>query len=186
MEFSISDVSNEIDEETRGLIADLILAWARYDSLVTQWTYRTFNMTADEGSIFIGNMDTRTKLERIKALYKHYGHTSSVEKVAELAKLSKPHTEVRNTICHKTCGGHSRSDPDRLVFSSGKIFPQKPGVMLVELIHLDQIRSAIGFAKHNADMISKIVDRLIGLQEAQHGQSPDNPPSSQPDPLREQ
>lgn len=185
MDFNISDVSNEIDEESRALVADLVLAWARYDSLVTQWTYRTFNMTADEGSIFIGNMDTRTKLERIKALYKHYGHKSSVEKVAELAKLHKDHADVRNTICHKTCGGHSKSDPDRLIFSNGKIYPQMPGRMLVELIHLDQIREAIAFAKGSSDWIGQIVDKLIALQEELQKPSPDSPPSSQPDPLHD-
>lgn len=185
MEFDMSNVSNEIDGESRALIADLVLAWARYDSLVTQWTYRTFNMTADEGSIFIGNMDTKTKLDRLKALYKHYGNTSSVEQLAGLAKQSKTHADVRNTICHKTCGGHSKADPDRLIFSNGKIYPQMPGRMLVELIHLDQIREAISFAKTEAYTISKIVDVLIARQEGLPEQSPDNPPSSQPDPQPE-
>ena len=182
MEFNISDVSSEIDEETCILVADLILAWARYDSLVTQWTYRTFNMTADEGSIFIGNMDTRTKLDRLKAFFKHYGHTTSVELIAELAKLNKTHAEVRNSICHKTCGGHSKSDPDRLIFSNGKIYPQQPGRMMIELIHLDQIRAATAFAKEKADLISKFVDALIAQQEGSTEQSPGNPKSSPTDP----
>jgi hypothetical protein len=185
IEFPISDVSNTLDEESRELIADLVLSWARFDSLVTQWTFRTFGMGPDAGSIFIGNMDTKSKLDKLKALYTHYGHTSSVQKIAELSKLSKGHADVRNTICHKTCGVHSKANPDRLIFSDGKIFKTKPGQMLVEMIHLDQIRAAITFAKENADTISRLVDVLAAQQEERSGQSPDNPPASPPDPQPE-
>lgn len=182
IEFPVSDVSNTIDQESRDLIANLVLAWARFDSLVTQWTFRTFGMGPDAGSIFIGHMDTKSKLDKLKAIYVHYGITESVQMIAELAKLSKEHADVRNTICHKTCGGHSRSDPDRLIFSDGKIFKTKPGQLLVELIHLDQIRAATVFAKENADTISKLVDALATRQAKQSARSPDNPPSSPLDP----
>lgn len=182
MEFNISDVSGEIDGETITLIAKLVLAWARYDSLVTQWTYRTFGMKADEGSIFIGNMDTKTKLDRLKVLFKHYGDASSAENVTELSKLTKIHADVRNAICHKSCGGHSKSDPDRLVFSNGKIYPQMPGRMMVELINLDQIQDAITFAQTNADIISELLDALIAQQEGSRGQPPGNPQTSPTDP----
>ena len=180
-EFQIALCTHTIDNESQMLIAQLVLAWARYDSLVTQWTYRSFNMSADEGSIFIGNMDTKTKLDRLKALYKHFGITESVERITEIAKNSKIHADVRNTICHKSCGGHSKNDPDRLIFSNGKIYPQLPGKMMVELIHLDQIRDAIGFASSTADGISAQVDALIALQEEWTAQHPAGPPSSPAD-----
>lgn len=182
IEFPISDVSNTMDLETRDLIANLVLAWARFDSLVTQWTYRSFGMGPDEGSIFIGEMPTKSKLDKLKALFVHFGHTASVQKIADLSKLSKGHADVRNTICHKTCGGHSKSDPDRLIFSDGRIFKTKPGHMQVELIHLDQIRAATEFAVGNADLISSIVDALAVQQEGQREQPHDNPASSPPPP----
>lgn len=160
------------------MIADLILAWARYDSLVTQWTFRSFGMGPDEGSIFIGNMDTKSKLDKLKALFVHYGHTETIKNIAEISKLHKNHADVRNTICHKTCGGHSKSDPDRLIFSDGKIFKTKPGRMMVELIHLDQIRAAIEFATNCANAVSKLVDVLAAQQEGSKGQPDGNPPSS--------
>lgn len=172
IEFQISDVSNIIDEEGRFAIADLILAWARFDSLVTQWTFRSFGMGADEGSIFIGNMDTKSKLDKIKALQKHFGHTDSVNKVNELAKAAKAHADIRNSICHKTCGGYSKSDPSRLIFSNGKIYPQMPGRMQVELIHLDQIRTATQFATSAADQISPLNDALAELQETPEAEKP--------------
>lgn len=178
IEFPISDVSATIDEESRNLISDLVLAWARYDSLVTQWTYRSFGMGPDEGSIFIGEMPTKSKLDKLKALFTHYGHTSTAQLVAKISKQSKLHADVRNSICHKTCGGHSRSDPDRLIFSDGRIFRTKPGQMMVELIHLDQIRAATKFANQFADAISKLVDALVAQQEGLNGQSRGNPPSS--------
>ena len=130
IEFQTSDVTSTIDQEARDLIVELILAWARFDSLVTQWTFRLFGMGPDEGSIFIGNMDTKSKLDKVKALFKHHGIKNSVDRIAELAKLAKVHADVRNSICHKTCGGHSKSNPDRLIFSNGKIYPQRPGKML--------------------------------------------------------
>jgi len=180
-EFPISDLTNTLDEESRNLIAELVLAWARYDSLVSQWTYRSYGMGPDEGSLFIGNMDTKAKLDKLKALFTHYGK-SGAKKIASLSKLSQTHADVRNTICHKTCGGNSKSDPDRLVFSDGRIFKTKPGKMQVELIHLDQIRDAITFASQNADTISKIVDALAAQQEGPSKPPPGNPPSSLPDP----
>lgn len=175
IEFSISDVTNDIDQETRDLISDLILAWARYDSLVTHWTFRSFGMGPDEGSILLGNMDTRTKLDRMKALNTHFGITESASSIAALTKLHKIHVEVRNTICHKTCAGHSRSDPDRVIFANAKVYPGMPGKMLVELVHLNQIRDAIQFAKANADNISEVVDALIARLEELRKPSDEQP-----------
>lgn len=185
IEFSISDVSSTIDKESRNLVADLVLAWARYDSLVTQWTYRSFGMGPDEGSIFIGEMPTKSKLDKLKALFTHYGHATTAKLVADISKQSKLHADVRNSICHRTCGGHSKSDPDRLIFSDGRIFKTKPGKMLVELIHLDQIKAATKFAAKSADAISKLVDALVAQQEGSNEQSPGNPPSSPYAPQRD-
>ena len=165
IEFSLSDVSNEIDQGAREVIADLVLSWARFDSLVTHWTFRSFGMGPDEGSILVGSMGTRAKLVRIKSLNAHFGMTSTVEAIDALLKQHDVQVEVRNTLCHKACAGHSKSDPDRIIFANAKVYPKMPGRMLVELVHLDQIRAATEFAKVNADMITEIVDALIAQLE---------------------
>lgn len=184
IEFSLSDVTNDIDQETRDLIADLVLSWARYDSLVTHWTFRSFGMGPDAGSILLGNMDTKTKFDRMRALNSHYGMTEAVTAITDLSKLHKAHVDVRNIICHKSCAGHSRSDPNRLIFANAKVYPGKPGKMLVELVHLDQIRSAIQFAKVSADKIADVVDALIAqleeLKKPSDEQRPYSPPIPQP------
>lgn len=179
LEFQVSNVSGIIDQEGRDAIAALILAWARFDSLVTQWTFRSFGMGPDEGSIFIGNMDTKSKLDKIKALQKHFGHTDAAKQVHDLALAAKGHADIRNSICHKTCGGYSKAHPNMLVFSNGKIYPNMPGRMLVELIHLDAIRTATKFAADSADQISPVIDALAARQEGTGEQPPGNPPESQ-------
>ncbi len=174
IEFAISDVSNSIDQEARNLISDLILAWARFDSLITQWTIRSFGMGLDEGSVFIGNMDTKSKLDKIKALQNHFGHIDAAAKVAEIAKQTRVHADVRNTICHQTCGGYVKSDLSRLVFSNGKILAGHPGKLRVELIHISQIKEATKFARTKADLVSELVDAFEALQERPSEGSPDD------------
>lgn len=172
VDFRIEDCTHTIDEETRGLIAELILSWARYDSLVTHWTFRVFGMGPDEGPIILGAMDTKTKLGRIKSLYAHFSKKRSAENVATLLKVHGQHVDVRNAICHKACAGHHRRDPDRIIFANPKAFPQQPGQMMIEMYHIDQFRAAIAFAKKAADEISKIVDAIVGPPEESPERSP--------------
>ncbi len=171
LNFDVSDKANEIDQKARDLISDLILSWARYDSIITHWVIRSFGMGMDEGSIFIGNMDTKTKLNRIKALYKHFGFDDVASDIADLSKAHEEHADVRNTVCHKACAGQSKSNPERLIFAGAKAVSGKPGQMLVELLHLEQLERARHFAKLNADKIMGIVEVQIALIQQQRARA---------------
>jgi len=167
-ELSKDDVTATIDVETAQLISKLILAWARFDSLVSHWTIHAFGMNSGAGAILLGNMDTRTKLERLKKLHKHYGVVEAVAFVKNLMAELIKHVDVRNAITHKACGGHYKPDPDRLIFANIMPFEQKIGTMQIELVHLDQIRAAAAFAAAAGDQVGSIIDRLlVQLQELQ-------------------
>ena len=158
--FSVDEITNSLDHESRDVICGLVLSWARYDSIISQWTFRSFGMGADEGSILLGNMDTKSKFERLQSLFKHFGNGEAAVSVKRLAAEHQKHVGIRNTVCHVTCAGHVRSEPDRIAFGGGKIFKGKPGVMLVELVHIQQIRDARDFASKSADQIVQLIDLI--------------------------
>lgn len=172
VDFQLDDCTLTIDEETQKLIAELILAWARYDSLVTHWTFRSFGMGPDEGPILLGNMDTKTKIERLKKLHNHLSIEPAATWIGYLHKTHETHVEVRNAICHKSCAGHHRRAPNYLIFHIAKPPIKMIGHMTVEMYHLDQIKAAITFAKEAADKISDIVKKLEELREQPLAQSP--------------
>ena len=182
IELSKDDVTATIDLETAQLISKLILAWARFDSLVSHWTIHAFGMNSGAGAILLGNMDTRTKLERLKKLHKHYDVGEAVTFVKNLMTELGKHVDVRNAITHKACGGHYKADPDRLIFSNIMPFEQKIGTMQIELVHLDQIRAATDFAAAAGDQVGSIIDRLLAQLEELQRQSGETLNTSPPNP----
>lgn len=182
IDFLIEDCTHTIDLETEQLIARLVLAWARYDSQVTQWAIRAFGMEPDEGTIIIGNMDTKTKLERIKKLHLHFGQLEQANWIAEIGKLHKEQVDVRNAICHKMCAGHHRREPNYLIFADPKPPSQKVGHMTIIMHHLDQLKTSTSFATKAADEISGIVDAYLDLLEESRAQSDAKSDPSPPSP----
>jgi len=111
VDLSPENLTFNLDPETREAMLSLVLAWGRYDGLISQWLLQAFSLSLDSGSILLGNMDTRTKLDRLKGLYQHHGKKAVV---ANIAKLQKDHLEfvdIRNLIAHSGCAGQVRSHP---------------------------------------------------------------------------
>jgi hypothetical protein len=173
--FEPENLNPTIGIPARKAMVDLVLAWASYDSLVSQWIIVTFALPLDAGSILVGNMDTRTKLERLESLYRHRG-VSGATSIKDLRKEHLKHVDVRNRVCHAHCAGRFKSDPEWIVFAPVKNVRGEPGQMLVEAIHLDQMRAATGFAKHACKNLNRIID--AGLARRQR--TPDNPHRSAP------
>ena len=67
-DFDLSDLSHDIHQEARDVICDVILSWARLDSLVSQLALLSFGLALDGGTILLGAMDTKAKLDRLKKL----------------------------------------------------------------------------------------------------------------------
>jgi hypothetical protein len=126
------DDLEDLDQSNRDALCDLMLAWARYDSLVTQLMILAFHLTLDGGPILLGNMETRVKLDRLKKLYDHFGMTAASESIGNLRQWHRKYVDVRNTIAHSACAGQRKSDPDYIIFSlqrnagTGSAPPRQP------------------------------------------------------------
>lgn len=155
---------NPITNEAREAMCDLVLAWASYDSLVSQWAIVSLALPLDCGAIFLGNMDTRTKLDRLQSLFQHH-ELSGAKSIDSLRKKHLKHVGIRNSVCHAHCAGTLTSDPKRVVFAPVKAMKGEPGQMLVEGIHLDQMREATAFAQRAASNINRLVEAALSRRK---------------------
>lgn len=172
-EFPIEDLSKDVEVVDYKAIGHLIMAWARLDSLLSQLMLHSFGLSLDEGPILIGNMDTKTKIDRLIALYKHYGMENAAESMANLKKAHANHVDVRNALCHYTLVGTRASDHDVLVFSPVKVVPGSIGHM--------QIMEITGSGISRADKWAvEVGNRLLSITvplALRRGQRPPEPPS---------
>jgi hypothetical protein len=183
-QFSVSDISNNLDEETRGVMLDLILSWARYDGLISQWVLLAYGLTPDAGSLLLGNMDTRTKLDRLKALYEHHSMQEGVARIAALQKGHAHYVDIRNAIAHSACGGQNTSEPKRVLFAPVKTIKGQLGKMLMEQIHIDLMREAAKFAGDAGDKLLGFTDALLMRRSPPPPEPPELAPGFRPSPQR--
>lgn len=176
--FTIDDLTDNIDQATKDAICELILAWARYDSLVTQLVVLAFGLSLDTGPVLLGNMETRTKLDRLKKLYDHFGMEKAAESIGNLRQWHRRYVDIRNTIAHSGCGGQRKSDPDTIIFAPVKAAHGELGRMIVDQVHIDGIRKATQFAMAAGNNLLTVTDELVVRPSAQ----PPEPPSFQPPP----
>ena len=139
---------------------DVILAWARLDSLISKWMSLAFGTSPDATVILMGNMNTGTKLTRLKILYSHFGFDSEAERLGALQNEHGRHVDVRNTIAHVSCVGQIVGDPTKVVFMALKRIKDMPGHTFVEVIHLEQMIAAAHFALAACKDIEHIIEEL--------------------------
>lgn len=156
--FNLDDLEKVIEQNVRDEMLDVILSWARFDTFVSKWATLAFGTEPDAAVILMGNMDTKNKLDKLKALYEHYGFAEGAESLNRLRKAHGEHVDVRNAIAHSSCAGRMKSDHNRIVFSSMKRVKGDLGKSLVESMHLDQMRDATKFALNACANIEKIID----------------------------
>lgn len=165
-QFPMDDLERVVPDSAKLAMAEVILSWATFDSLVSQWTILAFGMSFDVGAIFVGNMDTKSKLDKLCILYEHVG-LSGLKTVKALRKQHGDHVNVRNAIAHSSCVGRLKSDPQRIVFSPFKAVKGEVGTMEIAAIHIEQFRAAAEFAVHMIGQINPVVERLLSLREGQ-------------------
>lgn len=170
-QFSKDDLTFTLDDKARAVMLGVILEWARYDSLVSQWLLYAFGLSPDEGAILLGNMDTRTKLERVKNLYQHHAMDEAVDRIARLQKAHGDLVDVRNAIAHAMCAGHRKSDPEQIIFAPVRPVKGRLGNMLVEMHSVKSMEAAAFFAKGIADQLHPFVEPFLP-----------RPPKSPPEP----
>jgi hypothetical protein len=159
-DFTLHDLRNDIDPKVRDIICDVILSWARLDSLISQLVLLAFGLALDGGTILLGTMDSRNKLDKLKNLYDHHGMSEAADSIGNLQQWVKAFVDVRNTIAHHTCAGSWKSDPDMLVFAPVRAMQGQLNHVEVQHIPLREMNRSADFAMKAADAIQKITGPL--------------------------
>ena len=157
-DFQMDDLNPTISDIARQCICDLVLAWATYDVAVSYWISVAIQMPLDRGAVFLGNMDTKSKLDKLVKLYTHFGQGDAAKRVRALRTEHEAHVDVRNALAHASCRGMLYSQPDRLVFSYFKML--SPGRMQMDALHLEQLIKAGTFAAEATTRIYEITDGM--------------------------
>lgn len=167
------DLYPHVSPKAQEVMYRLIQAWALYETTLTSFMMAAFRLPLDEGSILFGNMDTRTKLDRLKALYQHYDMKDAVKSIAHISSLHGKFVGMRNAVAHFVCDGHLKKDPNYLVFSGAKHLKGSRNAVLCEVYKTDAMVHAVAFA--GAVSIG-LIDILM-KQRTRRAKPPIAPPS---------
>lgn len=160
-DFSLEDVDPNITESMRLHIADLILRWAAFDTAISYWMVQSFGLPMDASSILLGNMDTRTKLDKLFKLHQHFSHPGTAA-IGRLRKQHEKHVEARNIVAHQRCAGHLKSDPDYMVFHSIRHVAGALGEFEIVCVPLDVMRLSTFWAGKAEQGVRSITDNMTG------------------------
>jgi hypothetical protein len=166
----LDDVDRTLTQEARDAVADLVLAWAGYDTMVSYWMMLTFNLDLDVGSILLGNMDTKTKLDRMKALFVHMGADKAAASIERLSKAHLEFVDARNAVAHRRCIGMQKSDPCRLLFTSVKHVRKDVGAFEMLAVDVNMLKAGAQFANEAVDKIMAITKPQAEQREAEAAQ----------------
>jgi hypothetical protein len=153
VDLSPENLTFNLDSNSREAILDLVLAWGRYDGLISQWLLHAFGLSLDSGSILLGNMDTRTKLDRLKGLYQHHGMKSAVANIAKLQKAHLEYVDIRNLIAHSGCAGQVKSHPWMVAFAPVKTTKGLLDTMIIEAVSVTRMHNAERWAQETSDAL---------------------------------
>lgn len=161
-EFDPNDLEENIPDAHKIAMADLILAWARLDTMLTRLVCYSFQMNDDVGSIFIGKMDIKTKIERMKDIGAHMGIPNFAQNMETMSDNYRDHSQVRNAIAHNLLSGISKKDRNRLIFYPYKTLKKDKKRMAVSYYHIEHIKTATMFANDTAIDILTMLDMQEG------------------------
>lgn len=166
-EFDPSDLDEIIPDAHKIAIADLMLAWGRFDTMLTRFMCKIFSMGDHIGSIFIGTMDIRSKLLKIKEVGLLHGTEGFASQMQVMSDNYSNHAQVRNAIAHNYLSGVSKKEPERLIFYPYKLLKKDKTRMSVAYYHVEQIKTATLFANETAMGIMTLIQSMEGTPEAQ-------------------
>lgn len=158
--FDMSDLDRTLTDADKLVMAETILAWADLDTGISRLTFLMFGMESDAGSILLGNMDLKTKVERMKMLYEHYGNATGKNSMVRLIAAMKEFSFSRNSIAHRKCIGRLISDPDRLVFMSAKHVKAEPGRFEMLCIDRSEMTASAEFARKASVTVARMIDAI--------------------------
>lgn len=140
--FDLADLDRTLSDQDRLVMVETILAWADLDTGISRLILLVFGVKDDAGSILIGNMDLKTKVEKIKMLEDHNGRSKSAASFANLAIAMRKFSDCRNIIAHRKCVGKLSSEPRRLAFLSARHVKKVPGQFELGLGPINRIPNA--------------------------------------------
>ena len=149
----MDDIEASLTDEAKRVMLHLILSWARLDAALTHYLLIVTGVSYDNGSILIGRMDTRAKIEKLKSIYQHHAMEDAASSISNLAILHKRYVNSRNAIAHYHCVGTERADPKTVVFLTGSISKGIKGSTAGKTFTLEHMAASADFAHRAASML---------------------------------
>lgn len=138
------DLSSELTALAEERIRSLMRCWPLLELSATDWLIFEAGMDHAVGRIVLGNMDLKTKLERLKAIHTHRKKKKDRADVTALIKDHRKHSDVRNVVAHCPVLGMSE-DQDSVLFVRNRVIPETE-LIDVEAVSLQKILDASIFA----------------------------------------
>jgi hypothetical protein len=110
-DFDPSSLDRSMPQSGQDAILLLMRAWPLFEMALTDWLIAVVKMDEEIGRLFIGRMDTRGKISKLREIYQHLGDTQQVQWLKNLNKSAEGYTRVRNMIVHGVYLGY-RPRPD--------------------------------------------------------------------------
>lgn len=155
--FDVDDLDRLVPDADRLLLAETILAWADLDTGISRLILLVFGLQHDAGSILIGNMDLKTKVERIKAFYTHIRHKRGADQLGKLLTSMQKASDCRNVIAHRKLVGRLISKPTRLVFLSARHVKGGQGRFEMLAIDHSEFVASARFARRAAEKVHEMI-----------------------------
>lgn len=158
MKFDTSEIENSaLPDYHKIFIADCILAWAKFDSLLRVTLTAVEKRHLDEGARSYNRLKASMAWDKlIKALRLAGASDGVLDAVKERKQEHERHSEVRNIIAHANCAGVWRTRPDHLIFAP--FDSDAPSEMVIIAIPLAEIERATQWAREIAAMLYRIVE----------------------------
>lgn len=154
------DLSGDLSAEAEDQIRSLMRCWPLLESSATDWLIYEAGMDHAVGRIVLGNMELKTKLERLKAIHKHRKNKKDLSDITALIKDHRQHSDVRNIVAHCPVLGMG-ADGDSVLFVRNR-FIVGTDLIDVETVCLQAILDASVFASTAAISIFAHVMKLRG------------------------
>jgi len=158
--FDTTDLDPVLTDADRLVMAETILAWADLDTGISRLIFLMFGIDSDAGSILIGNMDLKTKAERIKSLYSHLGNDAGAASFSKLSNAMREFSFSRNSIAHRKCIGRLKSEPSRLVFMSSRHVKGEQGSFEMIAIDRSEMIASAKFARDAAVTVANMINAI--------------------------
>lgn len=138
------------------VIADCIIAWAKFDSNFRAMLTAVEERNLDEGALDYDRLAIKGAWRKLKKALKSQGATEAVLETVGRHETNYWHAVVaRNMIAHDGCVGVWRNDPEYLVFAP--FAAEGPGRMLLIRQPIEEIQKSTNWALAFAALAHQIM-----------------------------